>query len=33
MSGTTDRSRDLAHLAIALLVAAVAILMGVFVTD
>ena len=33
VSGTTDRSTDLAHLAIALLVAAVAILMGVFVTD
>ena len=32
-SGTTDRSRGLAYLAIALLVAAVAILMGVFLTD
>ena len=32
-SGTTDRSRGLAYLAIALLVAAVAILVGVFLTD
>ncbi len=32
-SGTTDRSRSLAYLAIALLVAAVAILVGVFLTD
>ena len=32
-SGTTDRSRGLAYLAIALLVAAVAILIGVFLTD
>ncbi len=32
-SGTTERSRGLAYLAIALLVAAVAILMGVFLTD
>jgi hypothetical protein len=31
-SGTTERSRDLAYLAIALLVAAVAILVGVFLT-
>ena len=32
-SGTADRSRGLAYLAIALLVAAVAILVGVFLTD
>ena len=32
-SGTTDRSRGLAYLAVALLVAAVAILIGVFLTD
>jgi hypothetical protein len=32
-SGTTDRSRGLAYLALALLVAAVAILVGVFLTD
>jgi hypothetical protein len=32
-SGATERSRGLAYLAIALLVAAVAILMGVFLTD
>ncbi len=32
-SGTTDRSRGLAYLAIALLIAAVAILVGVFLTD
>ena len=32
-SGTTDRSRGLAYLAIALLVAAVAILVGLFLTD
>jgi hypothetical protein len=32
-SGTTDRSRGLAYLATALLVAAVAILVGVFLTD
>ena len=32
-SGTTDRSRGLVYLAIALLVAAVAILVGVFLTD
>ena len=32
-SGMTDRSRGLAYLAIALLVAAVAILVGVFLTD
>ncbi len=32
-SGTTDRFRGLAYLAIALLVAAVAILTGVFLTD
>ena len=32
-SGTTDRSRGLAYLAIALLVAAVAILVGIFLTD
>jgi uncharacterized MnhB-related membrane protein len=32
-SGTTERSRGLAYLAIALLVAAVAILMGVFLAD
>ena len=32
-SGTTNRSRGLAYLAIALLVAAVAILVGVFLTD
>ncbi len=32
-SGTTERSRGLAYLAIALLVAAVAILVGVFLTD
>ena len=32
-SGATDRSRGLAYLAIALLVAAVAILVGVFLTD
>ena len=32
-SGMTDRSRALAYLAIALLVAAVAILVGVFLTD
>ncbi len=32
-SGTTDRSRGLAYLAVALLVAAVAILVGVFLTD
>ncbi len=32
-SGTTDRSRGLAYLAVALLVAAVAILIGVFPTD
>ncbi len=32
-SGTTDRSRGLAYLAIALLTAAVAILVGVFLTD
>ena len=32
-SGTTDRSRGLAYLAIALLVGAVAILVGVFLTD
>ena len=32
-SGTTDRSGGLAYLVIALLVAAVAILMGVFLTD
>ena len=32
-SGMTDRSRSLAYLAIALLVAAVAILVGVFLTD
>ena len=31
-SGTTDRSRGLAYLAIALLVAAVAILVGIFLT-
>jgi hypothetical protein len=31
-SGTTDHSRGLAYLAIALLVAAVAILIGVFLT-
>jgi hypothetical protein len=31
--GATERSRGLAYLAIALLVAAVAILMGVFLTD
>jgi len=32
-SGTTDRSRGLAYLAIVLLVAAVAILVGIFLTD
>ena len=32
-SGTTERSRGLAYLAIALLVAAVATLVGVFLTD
>ena len=32
-SGTTDRSRSLAYLAIALLIAAVGILVGVFLTD
>jgi hypothetical protein len=32
-SGTTERSRGLSYLAIALLVAAVAILVGVFLTD
>jgi hypothetical protein len=32
-SGTTDRSRGLAYLAIALLIAAVGILVGVFLTD
>ena len=32
-SGTTERFRGLAYLAIALLVAAVAILVGVFLTD
>ena len=32
-SGTTDRSRGLAYLAIALLVAAVAVLVGVFLAD
>ena len=32
-SGTTNRSRGLAYLAIALLIAAVAILMSVFLTD
>ncbi len=32
-SGATDRSKGLAYLAIALLVAAVAILVGVFLTD
>ena len=32
-SGTTERSRGLAYLAIALLVAAVAILVGVFLSD
>jgi uncharacterized transporter YbjL len=32
-SGATDRSRGLAYLAVALLVAAVAILIGVFLTD
>ncbi len=32
-SGTTDRSRSLAYLVIALLIAAVAILVGVFLTD
>ena len=32
-SGTTDRSRGLAYLAIALLVTTVAILVGVFLTD
>ncbi len=32
-SGTTDRSRGLAYLAVALLGAAVAILIGVFLTD
>jgi uncharacterized MnhB-related membrane protein len=32
-SGMTERSRGLAYLAIALLVAAVAILVGVFLTD
>ena len=32
-SGTTERSRGLAYIAIALLVAAVAILVGVFLTD
>jgi hypothetical protein len=32
-SGTTERSRGLAYLAIGLLVAAVAILMGVFLAD
>ena len=32
-SGTTDRSRGLAYLALALLVAAVAILVGIFLTD
>ena len=32
-SGTTERSRGLAYLAIALLIAAVAILVGVFLTD
>jgi uncharacterized MnhB-related membrane protein len=32
-SGATERSRGLAYLAIALLVAAVAILMGVFLAD
>ena len=32
-SGATDRSRGLAYLAIALLVAAVAVLVGVFLAD
>ena len=32
-SGATDRSRGLAYLAIALLIAAVAILIGVFLSD
>jgi uncharacterized MnhB-related membrane protein len=32
-SGATERSRGLAYLAIALLIAAVAILIGVFLTD
>ena len=32
-SGSTERSRGLAYLAVALLVAAVAILMGVFLVD
>jgi zinc transporter ZupT len=32
-SGTTERSRGLSYLAIALLVAAVAILVGVFLTN
>jgi hypothetical protein len=32
-SGATDRSRGLAYLTVALLVAAVAILIGVFLTD
>ena len=32
-TGATERSRGLAYIAIALLVAAVAILMGVFLTD
>ena len=32
-SGTTDRSRGLAYLAIALLIAAMAMLVGVFLTD
>ena len=32
-SGSTERSRGLAYLAIALLVAAMAILMGVFLAD
>ncbi len=32
-SGTTERSNGLAYLAIALLIAGVAILMGVFLTD
>ncbi len=32
-SGTTDRSRGLAYLAVALLVGAVAILIGVFLTE
>ena len=32
-SGTTDRSRGLAYLAIALLIAAVAVLVGIFLTD